>query len=121
MKAIDEIRQLNKNKIDEEQKKEEEEAKCQKDEEARKKAEEDLAGEKVEENVAKNLHNIMSGIEGGDDIMKIDGMENNNKNECSPLKKHGGSSKMTTRRTSGKPQKFVSPQDQPQVEKAPQS
>ncbi len=112
MKAIDEFRQLNKKKIGEEQKKEEEEAKHQKDEEeARKKAEEDLARENKEENAAKNLHNIMSGIDGGEDIMEIDGVENDDKDECSPLKKRGGSSKTNTRRTSGKTHKIVSPQD----------
>jgi hypothetical protein len=115
LKAIDEIRQLNKKKINEEQKKEEEEAKHQKDEEeARKKAEEDLARGKEEENVSKNLRNIMSGIDGGEDIMEIDGVENNNKDKRSSLKKRGGSSKTTTRCTSGKTHKIVSPQDQPQ-------
>jgi hypothetical protein len=94
LKAIDEIRQLNKKKTDGEQKKEEEEAKHQKDEEeARKKTEKDLAREKEEEIVTKYLHNIMSGINGVEDIMEIDGMENNDEDNCSPLKKRGGSSK----------------------------
>jgi hypothetical protein len=51
--------------------------------------------------------------------MEINCMENNNKDKCSPLKKCGGSSKTTTRHTSGKTHKIVSSQDQPQVEKAP--
>jgi hypothetical protein len=61
----------------------------------------------------------MSGIDGGEDIMEINGVENNNKDKHSSLKKHGRSSKTTRRRTSGKTHKIVSPQDQPQVEKAP--
>ncbi len=101
-------------------KKRKEEAKRQKgEEEAHKKAEEDLAREKEEENVAKNLHNIMSGIDRGEDIIEIDGVENDDKDERSPLKKRGGSSKTTIRRTSGKTHKIISPQDQPQVEKIP--
>jgi hypothetical protein len=55
----------------------------------------------------------MSGIDRREDIMEINGMENDDKDKRSPLKKRGGSSKTTTRRTSGKRHKIVSPRDQP--------
>jgi hypothetical protein len=120
IKAIDKIRQLNKKIIDKEQKKEEEEAKCQKDkDEACKKAEEELAKEKEKENVAKNLHNIMNGINEGDGIMKIDGGDGKDVEEQSPPKKHGGLNKSTTKRPSSKTHKILSPLDQTQADEAP--
>jgi hypothetical protein len=66
LRRIDEIRQINKKKINAKRKKEEEELKCKKDEEeALKKAEEEKAKAIVEDNVAKNLHSIMNGIDKG--------------------------------------------------------
>ncbi len=121
LKGIDEIRQLNKKKIDVERKKEEEELKRKKDEEeALKKAEEEKAKAIDEDNVTKKLHSIMNGIDGDENIMEISGNEDNNKDEQSPAKKQGGSSKTSTRRVSNKPHKVLSPQEnQPQTEAAP--
>jgi hypothetical protein len=88
LKGIDEIRQLNKKKIDVKRKKEEEESKCKKDEEeALKKAEEEMAKAIEEDNVAKNLHSIMNGIDGDKDIMEIDGNKDDEEDEQSPTKK----------------------------------
>jgi hypothetical protein len=80
--------ELNKKKINAERKKEEEELKGKKDEEeALKKAEEEKAKALEEENVAKNLHSIINGVDGEEDIMEINGNKNDNKDEQSPTKK----------------------------------
>jgi hypothetical protein len=73
LKGINEIRHLNKKKIDAKRKKEEEELKHKEDEEeALKKAEEEKAKAKVieEDSIAKNLHSIMNGIDRDEDLWK---------------------------------------------------
>jgi hypothetical protein len=103
LKGIDDIRQLNKKKFDAKRKKEEEESKRKKDEEeVLKKAEEEKAKAIEEDNIAKNLHSIMNGIDGDKGILKIDGNEDDNKGV--PNKTH----------------KVLSPQEnQTQTEEAP--
>jgi hypothetical protein len=88
LRGIDEIRQLNKKKIDAKRKEEEEESKCKKDEEeVQKKAEKEKAKAIEEDNVAKNLHSIMNGINGEDVIMEIGSNKDDNEDEQSPAKK----------------------------------
>ncbi len=75
-----------------------------------KKTEEEKAKASEEENVAKNLHNIMNGI----DEDKAD------KDKQSPVKMQDSPSKTSTRRVSSKTHNAVSTQkNQPQTEAAP--
>jgi hypothetical protein len=107
LKGINKLMQLNKKIIDAERKKEEEEATHKKDEEdTLKKAEKELARTTVEDDIAKNIHKIMNGTDKDIDHMNVD--EDKDKEEQSPVKKRGGSSKSTTKRATRKSHK-VSP------------
>jgi hypothetical protein len=98
LQGINKLRQLNKKKMDAERKKEEEEANGKKDEEeALKKAEEERAKSTEQDDVAKNLHSIMNGINGEEDIMEINDNEDDDKDKQSPAKKQGCSSKTSTK------------------------
>jgi hypothetical protein len=53
----------------------------------------------------------MNGVNGEEDIIEIDGNEDDHKDEQSPAKKQGGSSKTSTRGAPNKTHKAVSPQE----------